>query len=66
MGGEWGGYEVGGGEGGGMTGRWSLLGGGGEPPGHAEVVTFATGGTRLDFWAHYAARGEGGISPVSG
>lgn len=35
-------------------------GGGGEPPGHAEVVTFATDGTRLDFWAHYAARGEGG------
>lgn len=37
-----------------------FVGGCEEPPGKAEVVTFTTDGTRLDFWAHYAAKGEGG------
>ncbi|KAK0753232.1 hypothetical protein B0T18DRAFT_396313 [Schizothecium vesticola] len=31
-----------------------------DPPGHAEVTTFTTDGTSLDFYAHYAALGEEG------
>jgi hypothetical protein len=31
-----------------------------DPPGHAEVTTFTTDGTSLDFYAHHAALGEEG------
>jgi hypothetical protein len=32
-----------------------------DPPGHAEVATFTTDGTNINFFAHYAAVSEDGV-----